>query len=228
MAASDERRKLERDLHDGAQQALIAIGMRLRSAQAGLSTGSAEHADVETAIGQLGETVAEVRRISQGIRPARLDDGLGPALEALRESTPVPLTLRVDPAIDQKKLAEPVAQAVYFVVAWAVANALKHAHATSIRVEVDRGDGVHVLITDDGVRGVDPGSGLVALRDRVASVAVLPVSASEELGTVGPVRLRLPDVVLGRLVRDFDKLKIKGEVRPLMLKENTLQSLATN
>ena len=172
VAASGERKRLERDLHDGAQQTLVAIGMRLRSAQAGLSTGSTEHADVETAIGQLGETVAELRRISQGVRPARLDDGLGPALEALRVSTPVPLTLRVDPAIDQETLAETVAQAAYFVVAEAVANSLKHAHASAISVEVDRDDGVQVQVqvTDDGVGGVDPQAGLVALRDRVASV----------------------------------------------------------
>jgi len=170
VAASDERRRLERDLHDGAQQALVAIGMRLRSAQSGLSTGSTEHAHVETAIGQLGETVAELRRISQGVRPARLDDGLGPALEALRVSTPVPLTLRVDPAIDQESLAETVAQAAYFVVTEAVANALKHAHASAIHVKVDRDDGVQVQVSDDGVGGVDPREGLVALRDRVASV----------------------------------------------------------
>ena len=171
VAASDERRRLERDLHDGAQQALIAIGMRLRSAQARLSTGSTEHADVETAIGQLGETVGELRRISQGIRPARLDDGLGPALEALQGSTPLPIALRIDPAIDQATLAEPLAQAAYFVIAEAVANALKHAHPSAISVEVDLDDGgVRVSIVDDGVGGVDPKSGLVALRDRIASV----------------------------------------------------------
>ena len=170
VAASDERRRLERDLHDGAQQALVAIGMRLRSAQAGLPTGSTGHADVEIAIGQLGETVAELRRISHGLRPARLDDGLGPALEALRASTPVPLTLHVDPALDRQTLPETVAQAAYFVVAEAVANALKHAHASAICVEVDLGDGVHVQVFDNGIGGVDPRGGLVALRDRVASV----------------------------------------------------------
>ncbi|MGA9749896.1 MAG: histidine kinase, partial [Nocardioides sp.] len=184
VAASDERRKLERDLHDGAQQALIAIGMRLRSAQGRLSTGSTEHADVEAAIGQLGETVAELRRISQGIRPARLDDGLGPALEALRVSTPLPLALRVDPAIDHATLPEPLAQAAYFVIAEAVANALKHAHASAISVEVDLDDGVRVSIADDGVGGVDPRSGLVALRDRVASVGgTLEVESPPGAGT---------------------------------------------
>ncbi len=171
IAASTERRRLERDLHDGAQQALLAIGIRLRSAQAGLSSGSSEHADVEVAISQLSETVAELRRISQGIRPARLDDGLGPALDALRDSTPIPLTLSVDPALDGEGFDETVAQTAYFVAAEAVANTLKHAHATAISVEIARRDGRAVIrVQDNGIGGVDPSSGLTALRDRVASL----------------------------------------------------------
>ncbi len=184
VAAADERRRLERDLHDGAQQALLAIGMRLRSAQAGLPRGSSEHADVEIAIDQLGETVAELRRISQGIRPARLDDGLGAALDALRSSTPIPLTLTVDPAIDRAVVAENVAQAAYFVVAEAVANALKHAHARAISVDVTCVDGVEVEVCDDGIGGVDPLAGLLALRDRVASVGgTLEVDSRPGSGT---------------------------------------------
>lgn len=171
IAASTERLRLERDLHDGAQQTLLAIGIRLRSAQAGLSRGSSEHADVEVAISQLSETVSELRRISHGIRPARLDDGLGPALSALRDSTPIPLTLSVDPALDGEVLDETVAQVAYFVAAEAVANTLKHAHATAISVDVARRDGRAVVrVHDDGIGGVDPSAGLTALRDRVASL----------------------------------------------------------
>ncbi len=171
IAASTERRRLERDLHDGAQQSLLAIGIRLRSAQAGLSMGSSEHADVEAAISQLSETVSELRRISHGIRPARLDDGLGPALDALRDSTPIPLTLSVDPALDGEVFDETVAQIAYFVAAEAVANTLKHAHATTISVEIERRDGRAVVrVQDDGIGGVDPKLGLTALRDRVASL----------------------------------------------------------
>ena len=171
IAASTERRRLERDLHDGAQQALLAIGIRLRSAQAGLPKESSEHADVEVAISQLSETVSELRRISQGIRPARLDDGLGPALNALRDSTPIPLTLSVDPELDGEVFDETVAQTAYFVAAEAVANTLKHAHATAISVEIARRDGRAVVrVQDDGIGGVDPSSGLTALRDRVASL----------------------------------------------------------
>ena len=171
VAASTERRRLERDLHDGAQQALLGIGLRLRSAQAELPAESSAYADVEVAVTQLADTVAELRRISQGIRPARLDDGLGPALEALRDSTPLPLTISIDPAVDRKALDETVAQTAYFVVAEAVANALKHAHASTIAVEVGRRDGRAVVrVQDDGIGGVDPSTGLTALRDRVASL----------------------------------------------------------
>ena len=171
VAASTERRRLERDLHDGAQQALVAIGMRLRSAQAGLAPGSPVHADVETAIAQLAETVAELRRISQGIRPARLDDGLGPALEALRDATPIPLTLAIDESTDDEGLGEAVAQTAYFIVSEAVANTLKHASASAVDVVVERREGRAVVrVTDDGVGGIDPERSLTALRDRVASL----------------------------------------------------------
>ena len=136
-----------------------------------MSSGSSEHADVEAAISQLSETVSELRRISQGIRPARLDDGLGPALGALRDSTPIPLTLSVDPAVDGEMFDETVAQTAYFVATEAVANTLKHAHATAISVEIGRRDGRAVVrVQDDGIGGVDPSSGLTALRDRVASL----------------------------------------------------------
>ncbi len=168
VAASTERRKLECDLHDGAQQALVAIGMRLRSAQAGLTTGTAEHADIETAITQLAGTVGELRRISQGVRPSRLDDGLGPALEVLRDSSPVPLVLRVDEQVDRAGLDETVAQAAYYVVTEAVANALKHAHATEVVVEIAvRDSRLAVVVRDDGVGGIDPEHAPTALRDRV-------------------------------------------------------------
>lgn len=191
VASSAERRRLERDLHDGAQQSLIAIGMRLRSAQAGLSAGSSEHMDVEAAIGQLGETVRDLRRISQGVRPARLDDGLGPALEALRDSTPIPLSLSVDPAIDRANLPETVAQTAYFVTAEAVTNALKHAHAARLTVEVERrGEHVVVRVCDDGIGGVDPDTGLVALRDRVASCGgSLRVGSTPKGGTMVEAQL---------------------------------------
>ncbi|MCY7396833.1 MAG: histidine kinase [Nocardioides sp.] len=168
VAASTERRKLERDLHDGAQQALVAIGMRLRSAQAGLATDTAEHADIETAITQLAGTVEELRRISQGVRPSRLDDGLGPALEVLRDSSPVPLVLRVDEQVNRDGLDETVAQAAYYVVAEAVANALKHAHATEVVVEIAVRDGrLAIVVRDDGIGGVNPEHTPTALRDRV-------------------------------------------------------------
>ncbi|MCY7399700.1 MAG: histidine kinase, partial [Nocardioides sp.] len=171
VAASTERRRLERDLHDGAQQALVAIGMRLRSTQAGLAEGSAQPAEIEVAIDHLTDTVVELRRIAQGIRPARLDDGLGPALETLRATVPIPFTLRIDGAAESADLDEPVAQAAYYVVAEAVANTLKHAHASRLAVRIElREDRVVVRVVDDGVGGVDPEHGLAALRDRIDSI----------------------------------------------------------
>ena len=170
-AASTERRRLERDLHDGAQQTLVAIGMRLRSTQAGLADGSTQHSDIDVAIDHLAETVVELRRISQGIRPARLDDGLGPALENLRATVPIPFTLRIGGAAEDADLDEALAQAAYYVVAEAVANTLKHAHASQVAVRVDLREGRMVVqVCDDGVGGVDPEHGLAALRDRVASL----------------------------------------------------------
>jgi signal transduction histidine kinase len=186
VAAATERRRLERDLHDGTQQALVAIGMRLRSTQAGLAPGSREHTDVDRAVEQLAATVGELRRISQGIRPARLDDGLGPALEALRESTPIPLTITVAEAGEDGEIGEAVAQAAYFLVTEAVANTLKHAHASGIEVLVGwRGGRVVVKVADDGIGGIDPNLPLTGLRDRVDSLGgTLTVSSPAGGGTV--------------------------------------------
>ncbi len=184
-AASAERRRLERDLHDGAQQALVAIGMRLRSAQRDLQAGSDQHADIETAIGQLGDTVLELRRISQGVRPSRLDDGLGPALEALRESSPIPVIIRVDEAAGHDRLEETVAQTAYYLVSEAVTNALKHAYPSTITVDITRREQqIVITVCDDGVGGVDPLHGLTALRDRVASLnGTLAVTSPASGGT---------------------------------------------
>lgn len=171
QAASTERRRLERDLHDGAQQTLVAIGMRLRSTQAGLADGSTQRADIDVAIDHLAETVVELRRISHGVRPARLDDGLGPALEDLRATVPIPFTLWIGRAAAGAVLDEAIAQTAYYVVAEAVANTLKHAHASAVTVRIDLSEGrVVVQVRDDGVGGVDPEHGCAALRDRVASL----------------------------------------------------------
>ncbi len=165
-ASADERRRLERDLHDGAQQRIVATGMRLRLLQEHLTTAQA--AEVDAAVGELASTVDELRRIAQGVRPSLLDDGLAAALTALKEASPLPFELSVGalPEVSEARVLT-----AYLVVNEAVANALKHARATCIRVAVSaRADKLVVEVTDDGVGGVRADAPLTALRDRVVSV----------------------------------------------------------
>jgi signal transduction histidine kinase len=161
-----ERRRLERDLHDGAQQRLIATGMRLRMVQRDLDpTRSAE---IDRAVAELEDTVAELRQLAHGIRPSRLDDGLVPALEAVRAATPIEMDLDVSPlpTLDDVQMLS-----AYLVVSEAVTNSLKHAHATHVGVRVaDRAGRLLVEVSDDGVGGVPLAGALTALRDRVESV----------------------------------------------------------
>ncbi len=165
-ASAAERRRLERDLHDGAQQRIVATGMRLRSLQRGL--GPRQASEVDAAVAELEETVKELRRLARGVRPSRLDDGLGPALEQLKESSPVPLDLAVGKvgAIDDSRTLT-----AYLIASEAVANALKHAQASRIRVSVEKaGDSLAVQVVDDGVGGVPSHGSLTSLRDRVSSI----------------------------------------------------------
>lgn len=166
-ATAIERRKLERDLHDGAQQQIVAVGMRLRSAQRRLLPDDPTALDLDVAVASLEATVAELRRLAHGMRPALLDDGLAAALGKLAHDVPLPVRLYVD----DFAVPELTATTTYFVVAEAVANVLKHAHATRIDVRVcANGDGLRVEVSDDGIGGVQPGQGLAALEDRVAAL----------------------------------------------------------
>lgn len=169
MAVADERRRLERDLHDGAQQQLVAVGMRLRSVQSHLNPTSPDAADLEWAIAAIEQTLSELRRIAHGLRPAMLDDGLEPALRNLARSSPLPLDLAVVGVSDLDD--ELLVTTAYLVVSEALTNALKHARASTISVKVvGEGGRLVVEVTDDGRGGVDPLAALGALRDRVASV----------------------------------------------------------
>lgn len=166
QASAAERKRLERDLHDGAQQRILATGMRLRSLQRGLDGEQA--AEVEVAVNELEETVRELRRLAQGVRPSRLDDGLAPALDHVREATPLPVHLAVE---DLPVLDETRALTAYLVVTEAVSNVLKHARASRIDVTVKaRGEHIAVQVEDDGIGGVPVEGSLTALRDRVTSV----------------------------------------------------------
>ncbi|WP_133980411.1 sensor histidine kinase [Kribbella voronezhensis] len=164
-AVTVERQRLERDLHDGAQQQLIAVGMRLRSLQHRL--GATQYKEIDELVESLEQTVAELRRIAHGVRPSRLDDGLAVALRRLVQDSSVP----VDLVVPEVQVGEGVATAVYFTVGEAIANTLKHARATRISIEVEQlGQRLRVVVRDDGIGGAREGFGLTSLRDRVASV----------------------------------------------------------
>jgi signal transduction histidine kinase len=164
----EERIRLERDLHDGAQQRLVALGMALRLAQRRAARGIEMTGVIDNAVAELATAVSELRHLAHGIRPSCLDDGLVPALSQLVGSTPTPIDLRVtDHPLDPN-----LETTAYFVAAEAITNAIKHAEAARITLEVDVVESrLHVRVTDDGcgqaaIRG---GSGLAGLADRVGA-----------------------------------------------------------
>jgi signal transduction histidine kinase len=170
-AADGARRRVERDLHDGAQQRLVAVGLALRLARARLDSAPAELDALLVEAGEeLTAALGELRELARGIYPALLTDaGLGPALTSLAERAPVPVVLEGVPA---QRRPEPVEQTCYFVVSEAVTNAAKHASASRVEVSVvpDGGE-LRVEVADDGVGGADAeGSGLRGLADRVAAL----------------------------------------------------------
>ncbi|WP_125777863.1 sensor histidine kinase [Antribacter gilvus] len=177
-AADTERRRIERDLHDGAQQRLVALGVELGSARRRATADpEAASAALEHAHREIKETLAELRDLVRGIHPAVLADrGLDAALSSLAARSPVPVRVDVpDPA--SLTQAGPTAQAAaYFVVAEALTNVAKHADARTagVRAEIVPGDPCHlrVVVSDDGRGGADlaAGSGLVGLRGRVAAL----------------------------------------------------------
>jgi signal transduction histidine kinase len=164
-ATAAERKRLERDLHDGVQPRLVATGMRLRSLQRRLRPG--ESVEIDAAVAELEATVTELRRLAHGVRPSRLDDGLGAALTSLRTDGPVRVHVTV---AELPRLDDLRALTAYFVASEGVANALKHAHAARIDVCAQVvGTRLVVEVRDDGVGGVPP-LALTALRDRVQSL----------------------------------------------------------
>jgi signal transduction histidine kinase len=178
----EERRRLERDLHDGAQQRLVSLGMALRLAQRHLADGTVDvDALLDQSVAELGTAVAELRQIARGLRPSGLDDGLPGALAALLRTVPVVVDLEVCP----DPLPDDVATTAYYVVSEAVANAVKHAEASCITLRVARSGGhVVVSVRDDGRGGAElrPQSGLA---DRVAALGGrLRVDSPAGRGTV--------------------------------------------
>jgi PAS domain S-box-containing protein len=186
-----ERRRLERNLHDGAQQRLVALALTLRQCErAGIDGPALEH--LRRAETELAEALEELRELARGIHPAILTDkGLVAALEMLvgRASIPVELCAALD-----DRLPEPVEAAAYYIVAEALTNASKHAAAARVRVEVRHVDGEALVeVADDGVGGADTrgGSGLRGLGDRVDALGGrLEVESPAGAGTL--LRARLP------------------------------------
>jgi signal transduction histidine kinase len=181
----DERVRLERDLHDGAQQRLVSVGMALRLAQRQLPRGGLDMSGVlDEAVAELGTAVSELRRVAHGIRPACLDDGLLPALSDLVRSTPIPVRVNVQ----AHALADDLETTAYYVAAEAIANAIKHSDAEHIDLDVDaRGDLLYIRIADDGLGGAKArsGSGLAGLADRIgASGGSLEITSPDGLGTI--------------------------------------------
>jgi signal transduction histidine kinase len=188
----EQRRRLERDLHDGAQQRLVSLGMALRLAQRHLDDGAVDvDGLLDEAVAQLGTAVAELREIAHGLRPGCLGEGLHPALSALAESAALPIDLEVEA---DRAIPDDIATTTYYVVSEAVANAVKHAHARHIQLRVVQAGGeLSVRIADDGRGGaaVRPGSGLSGLSDRVAAAGgTLEIHSPPSEGTT--VKVLLP------------------------------------
>ena len=170
-AGDRERRRVERNLHDGAQQRLVSLSLALSMLREQVEDDQATAAAVEEVASELKTAVRELRELARGIHPAILtEEGLVAAVGSLAERSPVP----VDVASDlDGRLPESVEAAAYFVVSEALTNVAKYAHAHAARVEIERRNGtLAVSVADDGVGGADPehGSGLLGLRDRVAAV----------------------------------------------------------
>jgi signal transduction histidine kinase len=196
IAAADEsRRRIERDLHDGAQQKLVTLALALRGTEERVPPGFDELGDeLAHAIDGLTGLLEELREISRGIHPAILTEGgLGPALKALAHRSPVPVhtDVRCDERLDDR-----IEVAAYYTVSEALTNSAKHADASRVEIALRiRGGALHLSISDDGTGGADPsrGSGLIGLRDRVEALGgTIEVASPPGSGTRILVQVPLP------------------------------------
>jgi signal transduction histidine kinase len=194
-AGDAERRRIERDLHDGAQQRLLGIRLSLRLARGRLDGESGDLDDLLTeAEAELAGTLEDLRALARGIHPAVLtEEGLSAAVEALARRASVPVTLA---ALPDRRLPAQVEAAAYYVAAEALANVAKHAHATAVTVSVKPTDDRLVIdIRDDGAGGAraTAGGGLVGLQDRLAALdGLLLVEDSPGTGTCVHAEIPLP------------------------------------
>jgi signal transduction histidine kinase len=191
-AADDTRRRIERDLHDGTQQRLVAIALALRLAQ---SSVPAELPEPRNQIGRVADeltgAIEELRELARGIHPAILSQGgLGPALRTLAQRAAIPVKVDVR---TETRAADRIEVAAYYIVSEALTNTAKHARASCAQVAVEQRDGLlHLSIRDDGIGGADlaGGSGLVGLRDRVQALGgSIEVNSAHGEGTTLLVEL---------------------------------------
>jgi signal transduction histidine kinase len=170
-AGDRERRRVERNLHDGAQQRLVTISLALAMMRDRPSLDPSVAGALEQTAAELKRAIDELRELARGIHPALLtEEGLGAAVESLADRSPVPVRLTSGLG---GRLSEPVEATAYYVVSEALANVAKYANATSALIELTRRNGlVRVEVADDGVGGasIEGGSGLRGLQDRVAAV----------------------------------------------------------
>jgi signal transduction histidine kinase len=217
--ADATRRRIERDLHDGAQQRLVSLALQLRAAQAAASPETGELVQqLDGVAAGLTSVLDELREIARGIHPAILAErGLHPALKTLarRSAVPVRLDIRLE-----GRLPEPVETAAYYVVSEALTNTAKHAHATVVDVQVATGDGaLHVRVRDDGRGGAHfgHGSGLVGLRDRAEALGgQIWLHSPPGAGTAVEITLPLDDPsVPGLSAAVADRTMPAGAIPPI-------------
>ena len=168
-ATNEERQRIERDLHDGAQQRFVSVGLALRHAQHALGAAAPEVSSaLDGAVAEIGVAIDELREMARGLRPAQLDAGLGTALRELASHAPLPVEVHVS----GQRPNPGVEVDAYFTACEGLTNAVKHARANRVVLSAARHDGrLVVSVVDDGVGGATPGagSGLTGLLDRVAA-----------------------------------------------------------
>jgi signal transduction histidine kinase len=184
-----ERRTIERNLHDGAQQRLLALALQLRAAQLGGDEASLRQA-ISMGIDQLQAAVVELRELANGLHPAVLaDGGLAAALDDVAARTPVPIKI----CAPDRRYAPDLEAAVWFIACEALANAVKHAHPTTIAVNVLARDGQLIVeVRDDGIGGAQPsGPGLRGIADRAEAFGG-SLTIRTDAGTGTTIRAELP------------------------------------
>ena len=191
VSSTDEaRRRITRDLHDGAQQRLVALALRLRTAAESCTDLQAARDSLRAAITDAVEINNELREITQGIHPAVLSEaGLGPALRALGRRSAIPADVWVS---FTDRLPASIEVAAYYVVSEMLTNAVKHAGASAVQIRAYLdGDQLNVSVRDDGIGGADPtGAGLTGLRDRVEALGgTFKVTSPRGAGTVSICQL---------------------------------------